>query len=353
MKTEPVYKYRSGNNELRTGKEISDLERDIRSIEQNSLFASSIDSLNDPCEALVFSDKLKRETKLASNILGGKNADLEGFHSQIDQLISSLNEKVGIYSLAGRYNHELLWAHYANSHKGFCVEYDLYKLQKGYSNEDLYTFRINYSSRPPQLSISDITSRDILSAIKKVAGSKSKEWKYEDETRIVFDKPKLRHYHPKAIIGIYFGLRMPTEIREDIMKRLSGRDLKFYEIIQTPNTYCFERREISNYNKSEFKYLEEIPNTITGIGNVSFTITHLEYFWSYKKGLIETEFEKPVSKDALRWLAELIKNHLFREADRVFMMHRLKGEPKDGICWSNSNYILGAYEISIYGITSI
>jgi hypothetical protein len=57
MKTESVYKYRSGNNELRAGQEISDLERDIQSIEKNSLFASSIDSLNDPCEAMVFSEK--------------------------------------------------------------------------------------------------------------------------------------------------------------------------------------------------------------------------------------------------------------------------------------------------------
>ena len=259
---------------------------------------------------------------------------------------------MGIYSLAGRFNHELLWAHYANSHKGFCIEYNLHELQNGYSNEDLYTFQIKYNSRPPQLSLSDITNGDTLNAIKKVAGFKSKEWQYEKEIRIVFDKPKLRHYHPKAITGIYFGLRMPMEIRDDIMKRLSGRGLKFYEIIQTPNTYSFERREISNNHDGEFRYLKEIPDKITGIGNVPFTITQMEYQWSYKKGVIETEFEKPVSEVSLRWLAELIKNHLFGEADRVFMMHRLKGEPKNGICWSTSNYILGEYEINIndYGL---
>lgn len=347
MKNKPVYKYRSGNNDLRVGQKISDLERDIQSIERNSLFASSIDSLNDPCEAMVFSDEVKRETKLVSNILGGKNSGLTDFHSQIDNFTSSLNEKVGIYSLAGRYNHELLWAHYANSHRGFCVEYNLPDLKNGYSNEDLYTFQINYSAKPPQLTLSDLTSGDTLSAIKKVAGHKSKEWKYEKETRIVFDKPKLRNYHPKAITGIYFGLRMPDEIREKIMKRLSGRGLKFYEIIQLPNTYRFERREISNNHKSEFKYLEEIPDKITGIGNISFIITKIEYNWVSKKGIIESEFDKPVSKDALRWLAELIKDHLFIEADRVFMMHRLKDEPKDGVCWSNSNYILGEFEINI------
>lgn len=67
--------------------------------------------------------------------------------------------------------------------------------------------------------------------------------------------------------------RMPVEIREDIMKRLSGRVLKFYEIIQTSNTYIFERREISNNYDGECEYLKEMPHRSTGIGNVSFTIT--------------------------------------------------------------------------------
>lgn len=347
MKTELVYKYRSGNPELRVGQEISELERDIRSIETNTLYAPSIDSLNDPCEAMIFSDKIKSETTIFSKILSIEKTGLESFHQQIDEFTTNLNEKVGIYSLAGRYNHELLWAHYANSHYGFCIEYDLHKLKNGYSNEDLYSFQINYSSKPPQLRLSDITNRNTQETIKKIAGFKSKEWKYEEETRIVFDKPKMRHYHPNAISGVYFGLRMPDEIRNNIMKRLSGRGLKFYEIIQTPNTYRFERKELLNKHVAEFRYLSEIPDRITGIGNVAFTITKLEYKWSYKKGIIETLFEKEVSVESIRWLTELIKNHLFKDADRIFLGHRLKGEPKDGIYWSNSECILGVYDVKI------
>ncbi|MFT6054606.1 MAG: hypothetical protein ACJASP_001499 [Roseivirga sp.] len=78
---------------------------------------------------MVFSEKLKKQTKLVSRFLGGGKSGLTGFHSQIDEFISKLNEQVGIYSLAGRCNHELLWAHCANSHRGFCNEYDLHELQ--------------------------------------------------------------------------------------------------------------------------------------------------------------------------------------------------------------------------------
>ena len=342
-----TYKYRSGDDLIRKGQSISDLERDIQSIERNLLYASSIDSLNDPCEAMISINTLKNETKLFAKILRGDKSKLAGFHDQFDDLISSLNEKVGIYSLSGRYNHELLWAHYANSHRGFCIEYDLDRLTSGYSNEDLYPFEVNYSTKPPQLKLSDITGKNTNKVIRKVAGHKSKHWEYEEETRIVFDKPKLRHYHPEAITGIYFGLRMPQSIREEIMQRLSNRNVNFYEIIQTSNTYKFERRKILNKYSSDFQYLKEIPNRITGIGNVSFSITQLKYKWSAKKGVVETEFEKPVSKEALKWLAELIKKDLFHEADRVFIMNRLRGESKEGICWSTSHYILEEYDVNI------
>ena len=347
MKKEFVYKYRSGNDNIPYGSGISDLERDLRCLESNLIFASSIKSLNDPCEGIVFGDKLKEEARLRLKLLGGELSKLTSLYSRIDTFISEPNEKFGIYSLAGRYNHELLWAHYANSHKGFCIEYDLNELQNGYSDEDLYAFKIKYSSHPPQLSSSDISPPNPLAAIQKIAGFKSSEWEYENETRIVFNKAKLRHYNPKAITGIYFGVRMNDSIKDIIMKRLVGRNLKFYDIIQIPNTYKFERKEVLNPHKSDFAYLQEIPDKITRNGNVSFSITKMEYKWSHKKGIIETEFESPVSEEALKWLAELIKKDLFSEAERVFMMHRLKNEPKNGICWSNSDYILGEYKITI------
>jgi len=41
-----------------------------------------------------------------------------------------MSKKIGIFSLSKKYDDELLWAHYANSHKGFCIEYDLEILLK-------------------------------------------------------------------------------------------------------------------------------------------------------------------------------------------------------------------------------
>lgn len=332
-----VYKYRSGNSTVVLSDGRTELERDLQSVEKNVLYASSIGALNDPNEGLVFSDKIKEETTILSKILGKQILDSSELNSLIDDILA-LTKQVGVYSLAGSYSHELLWAHYANSHNGFCLEYDFNKLIDMYSNEDIYPMKVDYSPTPPKLSLFDMQSQKKEFPIEKMIGVKSNHWEYEDETRIVFNNPNLKHYNPSALKGIYFGLRMPSDTREKIMERLTGRDLKFYEIIQVPNTYTFDRKEITNNYVAEFKHLKEIPNRITGIGNVSFSITKLKYDYFSKKGTLETTFEKSVSENALKWFAHYIKEHLFSNTDKVFMMHRLDGEPKDGICWARTDY---------------
>ncbi|MDI9866320.1 DUF2971 domain-containing protein [Flectobacillus sp. DC10W] len=334
-----VYKYRSGNSDVFVDetRTKTELERDLQSVEKNILYASRIGALNDPNEGLVFSDKIKEETIILSKILGTQKLDSNKLNSLIDEIIN-LSKEAGIYSLAGSHSHELLWAHYANSHRGFCLEYDFDELINMYSNEEIFQMKVDYSLTPPELSLSDTypLKKEIL--LKKMLGVKSKYWEYEGETRIVFDKPYLKHYNPYALKSICFGLRMPFDTREEIMKRLTGRDLKFYEIIQVPNTYTFERKEITNNYVAEFKHLKEIPNRITGIGNVSFSITKLKYDYFSKKGTLETTFEKSVSEKALKWFAHYMKEHLFSNTDKVFMMHRIDDEPKDGICWARTDY---------------
>lgn len=54
-----------------------------------------------------------------------------------------------------------MWAHYANSHKGFCIEYDIEKLQ----DSENYTFDVNrmkieYKNEPPIIGLDDIYNKD-------------------------------------------------------------------------------------------------------------------------------------------------------------------------------------------------
>ena len=70
--------------------------------------------------------------------------------SQIDVLLSDLekqyqsmmNEAFYIGSLAADYNNRLMWSHYANEHKGFCIEFDFSK-----GPDDLLPLPVIYSSK--------------------------------------------------------------------------------------------------------------------------------------------------------------------------------------------------------------
>ena len=113
-----VYKYRSGTN------------NDLKALENNQYWSSSIEQLNDPCEAITDTKKVKKILNYIGQKVGIKDKeDLKLINDNTDEVLS-LDNKMGIYSLSKTPLDELLWAHYANSHKGFCIEYDLDVLLK-------------------------------------------------------------------------------------------------------------------------------------------------------------------------------------------------------------------------------
>ena len=101
-----VYKYRAN---LFNEKEKR--RRDTESLLKNEFYAAKFKELNDPFEC--------------SFDLQMKDSDKTTFYNSINPL------DVGIYSLGMLQqeelfpSHELMWAHYANNHKGFCVAYDV------------------------------------------------------------------------------------------------------------------------------------------------------------------------------------------------------------------------------------
>jgi len=121
-----AYKYRGGNDEI--------FERDVLSLQNNFFWSPQIKDLNDPCEALIESEQYKPKLELIINAFRVKDNPQvkEAFDVFQRSLAGVLNkiQSVGVFSLSKTYTDELLWAHYASSHKGFCVEYDTEVLTK-------------------------------------------------------------------------------------------------------------------------------------------------------------------------------------------------------------------------------
>lgn len=220
-------------------------KRDIRTICNRQLFAATYRTLNDPFECSV-----------RYNDDSAKN---KAFESRINSLIFN----AGIFSLFQPNSHEsfpsseAMWTYYANSHRGFCIAYDLDMMISAKSSDfDLVDcLEIRYQDNSPVIYSSD--SVDVMR--EKHFGRKSVSWKKENEVRLIFSNSGLKQIPQKAITAIYFGLNMPFEDRQQIMSGLEDLDIDFYQVETIPNCYKLKVTKVENIANIEIIKAERKP----------------------------------------------------------------------------------------------
>ncbi|ENA1765329.1 DUF2971 domain-containing protein [Flavobacterium psychrophilum] len=332
-----VYKYRGGKEDI--------FERDLTSIEKNYFWSSNFEELNDPWETIIKSDKFKIQSNSISWLLGKNTKEkFSNILVALEDLLSH-NKKIGIYSLSKTYIDELLWAHYGNSHKGFCIEYDLDILLNSFKTEKIFSFPVKYNNTAPEIDFKDLTIKND-DLILKMTGFKSKRWEYEQEHRIITNSFGKQLYEFNALKSIYFGLRMCENHKLEIMNRLKGRGIKYFQIIQIEKTYRFDIKPIVDPNGSEITYFKQIPDSISN-NKIQIKILEKEFYMYNRKGTITIELENIISKDIIEKFAEYIKEQLFQTADRVYIYYYLKEQKKNDIAWAISHITNGELEIQI------
>lgn len=165
------------------------------------------------------------ETEIQKRLSEKKHKDL-GFISEYKKEILHSNKKVnGVFSSTPVNNNILMWSHYANSHKGFCVGFDSIKLFEYLGGGG----NVSYTSKFPQ--ISPVDDRE-LQYTQQVL-TKSIHWAYEVEYRLTtFQKTNLEIEIPaQTIVEIIFGANMPEENMEQI---------KFIIKDKLPHVKCYK-----------------------------------------------------------------------------------------------------------------
>jgi len=192
-----VYKYRSN------------YDRDISLLLNSEIYASSYIDQNDPFEGIMSLNLMNDRTLGMAEghfILNDRESILSRYFGSMNLL-----EIYGIYSLSKTCESELLWAHYSNCHKGFCVEYKLDDLlEHGQKlNSFAYVIEVKYRNAPPFYSNDDFGDTDIMTKpmIYTQLGMKSTAWKYEEEIRIVFRGCGKKKISQNAVRSIIFGAR--------------------------------------------------------------------------------------------------------------------------------------------------
>ena len=309
-----IYKYRGGNKKA--------FNRAIEGLRNNYFWASSIDQLNDPCEGITNKNVFKKQYRNISRFLGFKeDRHMQLLDENADEVLS-FGEKMGIFSSSKTYLNELLWAHYANGHKGFCIEYDLEYLVKTDGGNGVFSLGVIYSRKPPKIDLLDIIKTGQNGVIHKNGFYKSNSWKYEQEHRLITNIIGENYYDPRAIKSIYFGLLISDKHKNAIREALSGKSVRFYQIVLQKDSYKF--------NKSELRELElksmSISTFITTDGErFKYEVVRPNYHSHSGIGEFDIIIFDKMNEKQIIGLSKEIKRDRFKTANVLFFNYFLEG----------------------------
>lgn len=234
----------------------------------NDLYFASPNKFNDPFDC-KFDTTLKATVREHKENLRGiakiKNPDwdsvaIESFvaenmktlhedeHKFARDYLAGLNELVstfGICCMTKVPDNILMWSHYANKHKGFCIKF-IHDRKDGFFK---HADSIDYKSEFPLV---NLAKDDQETIVKKSLYTKATDWKYENEWRVVeINKAgRIAVLPSHLLVGVIFGCKMSDDHKEKIRGWCVNRSVTFYQAWPTGGAYKLEINEFSESNST-------------------------------------------------------------------------------------------------------
>jgi hypothetical protein len=239
-----LYKYRSFNN------------YGLQILTNLEIYFSSTEELNDPLECqfkrLPATEEIKKRlTEQELSIFKEISEKLYNEKSTsnpvpIFEAIENKSKQAGIFSLCQTNKDPLMWSHYADGHRGFCIGFSRSYFENliatswqelsivgggelDYSASPKYLDVIveyikNYPKRRNQ-SFDDFIEQVLISII----NTKSNKWCYESEYRMVRFSKGLLKFQPEAIKEIIIGQKTSSSDKTMLFSLLENSLLKHVE----------------------------------------------------------------------------------------------------------------------------
>lgn len=256
-----LYKFYSGN------------ENSVRNLLESSFWFSNYSDYNDPFEGkFVFKRSYEYDSESYKKIVSSYKAELEESSARMDKIKELENASLFVDVIKFIFNdfrivledlmeanisrksvccfsqgdetaglNQLMWSHYSDGLRGFCLVFEddensvCRSLIDSNSLEDIYLLKVRYVDSFPTvdlemfahnyLKIQHYEDDEISLAMDEIylnhMVSKSKEWEYENEYRLISEQKGI-HYWPKKLLKrILIGEKMPM-----VNRRLIGCVLK-------------------------------------------------------------------------------------------------------------------------------
>lgn len=183
-----------------------------------------------------------------------KGSSKEAYTRAIERFLNRIHTSVGILSLSARRDSILMWSHYAQKHAGVCLEF---RNITNMGNPTIPPLKVQYSETNPELNFAEVeglidrqdaegeAARRMV--VECIYLTKSVEWKYEKEWRIVdiLGGRGFRAVRMDALSGVIFGCHTPEAEKERIKSQIekSGAHPTLYQALECRPSYSLEFRE--------------------------------------------------------------------------------------------------------------
>jgi hypothetical protein len=164
----------------------------------------------------------------------------------------AMNKSVGVLSLSETPHHPLMWSHYTNNHTGFVIEFDPdheFFFAEGAAAEMGGLHQVQYAAQRPKfdvlfdMSMVDASPEQIKEWVDKVFFTKSKDWEYEGEWRVLKPLKDATTVHttdavdihlfklPSACIkSVILGQRMSATLKQEMVLSLRA-DTRYADLL--------------------------------------------------------------------------------------------------------------------------
>ena len=200
-------------------------------------------------------DELDLAIKMGEKFYPEEKDAIEKMQYSFQQLETNVVQKLmGLFRigcLSANHKSPLMWSHYADSHRGFCVEYDFGVPDQ--STLSLLPLPVLYSQdRPlvPWYVAFNNTPESAMAANKEILLgllTKDSSWEYEKEWRLLIDAKQPALCQMPKITCVYLGACISEANRERIISIAMEKHFAVKQMTVDRGTYALHERTVDLY----------------------------------------------------------------------------------------------------------
>ena len=230
----------------------------LQNLKKQSVFFAAPHRFNDPYDCTIAArfdepsddeiERLRNYYRSRPDVPSNACEELEALDTQalkkylkgiigrtVEQNITRYLSGIGVCCFSECVDDLLLWAHYCEGFRGYCLEFRSRYFAKARP--------VSYVEEVPRLNLCAMIIENDYSQLLDLYCTKARAWHYEKEWRAFHrDADTLFTYEADALKGIYFGPKMDEQTIEILCLVLAGQNpnAELWRVKQRPDRFALE-----------------------------------------------------------------------------------------------------------------